>query len=125
MVPAPDELRAGLLAQMAGKRPADLLFAGPLGGALSDRNVAERHLDPACKRAGVERLTFHMLRHAYCSWMVAGGMPLAEVANLVGHSSTRMLEQRYAHLQPGVHDRARDTLAAVRAARPRGKDAAR
>ena len=30
-----------------------LMFSGPHGGVLSDRNVNRRHLAPACRRAGV------------------------------------------------------------------------
>jgi integrase len=109
---------------MTGKASDDLLFPGPRGGGLSDRNVNTRHLGPACDRAGVKRLTFRHLRHAYCSWAVASGMPMTEVAALVGHASTRMLEKHYAHLQPNLHDRARDMLAKVRGRRNDGHSAA-
>lgn len=123
VVPVPADLQPALRDKLVGLAPDELVFAGPRGGGLSDRNVNERHLAPACERAGVEPITFHALRHYYASVMVAGGMGLAEVAHLLGHSSTRMVEQRYAHLQPGVHDRALETLASARSGKVEAKSA--
>jgi integrase len=37
---------------------------------------------------------------------VSGGLPLFEVARLLGHRDTRMVETTYGHLTPGLHDRA-------------------
>ena len=46
-VAIPDRLRSSVLAQLTDKSRHDLVFAGPRGGGLSDRNVAQRHLLPA------------------------------------------------------------------------------
>lgn len=91
-----------------------LLFTGPHGGALSDRNVNRRHLAPACRRAGVEVFSFHATRHAHISWLVADGVGLLEIAKHVGHTSTRMIEQVYGHLRPGVHDRVAEAIERAR-----------
>ena len=40
-------------------------------------------------------------------------MPLFEVARLAGHSSTKLIEERYGHLAPGAHDRASAILSAT------------
>jgi len=50
-------------------------------------------------------MTFHGFRHTYCSLALMGGVPMAVVAQNVGHASTRMLEKHYAHLAPS-HSRA-------------------
>ncbi len=49
--------------------------------------------------------TFHVPRHTYASRLVQRGVPLYDVAKLLGHSSIRMTE-RYAHLAPEGLDRA-------------------
>lgn len=115
-VPVPEWLRDELLERTAGKQPGDLVFTGPHGGTLSDRNVNERHLTPACERAGVPRFTFHALRHHYISVLVAEGRPLWEIAKIVGQADTKLIEKRYAHLAPTAHE---DALAALGAARRR------
>lgn len=57
-------------------------------------------MDRACETACLERLTFHELRHTYASALVNKGMPLLQVAALLGHSDTRMVERHYGHLCP-------------------------
>jgi integrase len=43
-------------------------------------------------------LHFYSLRHHFISALVAGGAPLLAVAKLVGHKSTKMIEEHYGHL---------------------------
>ena len=56
-------------------------------------------LERACTRAGIERITPHVLRHTCASWQVQAGVPLYSVQRWLGHSTIKMTE-RYAHLAP-------------------------
>jgi integrase len=53
----------------------------------------------ACRRAGIENFTPHDLRHTCAAWLVQAGVPLAEIRDLLRHSTVEMTE-RYAHLAP-------------------------
>jgi len=64
------------------------------------KSEAQRPLEQVCKRANVETLTFHELRHTYASRLIMRGASLLVVANQLGHSSTRMVEKHYGHLAP-------------------------
>lgn len=103
----------------AGLRGGDLLFTHE---AFLDMRrvepetqtpVAKRHRDwkasdqkrpmkAACEAAGIEPLGFHQLRHSYASALVNSGIPLAFVAQMLGHSDTRMVERHYGHLAPSA-----------------------
>lgn len=64
-------------------------------------------------RAGLGRRHVHELRHAAASLMLAGGSPLLEVSRVLGHSSTRITGEVYAHLEHEALRGAVDRLAGV------------
>ena len=53
----------------------------------------------ACQTVGIDDFRFQDLRHTCSAWLVTAGVPLAEVRDILGHSSVQMTE-RYAHLAP-------------------------
>lgn len=63
------------------------------------RGYAPKAFKTACHRAGIEDVSYHTIRHTFCSRMVQAGVPLYAVQQIVGHS-TPVMTQRYAHLAP-------------------------
>jgi len=55
-------------------------------------------MEDAVKRAKVLRITFHQLRHTYCSLSLMAGMPEMVLAKNLGHKDTRMIHLHYGHL---------------------------
>ena len=78
------------------------MFASNTGTALNARNVARRGFEPALKEAGlytaIPKITFHDLRHAFASLMVAQGANSIELATVMGHRDSRTTETIYIHL---------------------------
>lgn len=71
-----------------------------------------RRARAACEKIAPERrrqIGFHALRHTAASWMVQDGVPLYEVAKILGHG-TVYVTARYAHLVPDFAKRGTDSL---------------
>ena len=60
----------------------------------------------ACASAGLRDFVIHDLRHTCAAHLISAGVALAEVRDLLGHS-TIMMTERYAHLAPA---RVRDAV---------------
>lgn len=52
----------------------------------------------ARKRANLEHVRFHDLRHTFASWAIAAGVDLRLLKEMMGHSTMQMTS-RYAHLE--------------------------
>lgn len=66
------------------------------------KSEQQRPMNAACKAAQIAPLGFHQLRHSYASALVNAGVPLAFIAEQLGHSDTRMVEKHYGHLAPSA-----------------------
>ncbi|HIJ63668.1 MAG TPA: site-specific integrase [Rhodospirillaceae bacterium] len=88
---------------------------GGLGGDEAKRGRAVPFNNPfstwdtARKRAGLEDVNLHDLRHTFASRLIMRGVPLLTVSKLLGHHSIQMT-MRYAHLAPDAFDAAIDLL---------------
>jgi integrase len=95
-----DEGVALFNALAAGKNGDDLIFRRADGGQWGASQQA-RPIAKASKRANLTpAATFHVLRHTYASALAMRGVPMAVIAQQLGHADTRMTERHYAHLAP-------------------------
>jgi site-specific recombinase XerD len=69
-----------------------------------------RGLKKACRKAGLEGVTWHTLRHTFASRLTGGGVDLVTVKELLGHSSIAVT-MRYAHTNAESKSRAVRVLA--------------
>lgn len=98
-VPLSDELRAALR-ELPSRFAGHLVFPA-LGGRYLRKNECKWPLWRACKRAGLRRVGWHVLRHTFASHLVMRGVSLRAVQELLGHRDIKMT-MRYAHLAPDV-----------------------
>lgn len=95
----------------AGKAADDLLLT-KIDGTAWGKSEQFRRIRAACTAAKIiPTVNFHSLRHTTASLLVEAGTPLAFVAELLGHSDTRMVSKHYAHLAPSImHQTIRSNL---------------
>ncbi len=74
----------------------DLVFASPYGRVV-DPARARRRLAAICAEANIPRVTPNELRHSCASLLSDDGVPIERIADLLGHTTTRMVEQTYRH----------------------------
>lgn len=86
----------------------ELVFCD-LDGKLLNKGECKWPLWRACKKAGLRRIGWHVLRHTFASHLVMRGVPLKAVQELLGHATIEMT-MRYAHLAPAVQRQAVETL---------------
>lgn len=64
------------------------------------KNAYRRQLLSASRRAKIDPpANFHMIRHSYASAMKLAGVDDTIIATALGHSSTRMVQEHYGHLE--------------------------
>lgn len=64
----------------------------------------------AVEAAGLEGVSPHVLRHTAAVHMAEGGIPMSEIAQFLGHSSTAVTERTYARFSPSHLRTAADIL---------------
>jgi integrase len=73
---------------------SEYIFTGPNGKPLAD---IRRAFNTACRKAGINDLHFHDLRHTGASHLAMSGATLQTVQKQLGHTNITMT-QRYSHL---------------------------
>lgn len=68
------------------------------GGEPVTPNYATRSLPALLEAAGLPRIRLHDLRHSTATLLLERGISSMEVATLLGHSTTRLTDDRYGHL---------------------------
>jgi len=102
-----ERLAAGPLWEDSG-----LVFTTPTGGPIESRSVARRWR-ALCHRHGLRPLRFHDLRHTAASLLLAQGVQLRAVMDVLGHSCISVTMDTYAHVMPELLREAADRMDAL------------
>lgn len=95
LVPINRTARAALVEAQAGSvAPYVIEWAGE-----RVRSV-RKGLAAAASRAGISAVTPHVLRHTAAVWMAEAGTPMSEIAQYLGHRTSRVTEMVYARYSP-------------------------
>jgi integrase len=94
-VPMTDTLRAALqTAREMARSDYVIEYGGKRVGSV------KKGLAAAGRRAGLGHVTPHMLRHSAAVWMAEAGVPMAEIAQVLGHRDAKITASVYAVFSP-------------------------
>lgn len=97
-VPLSDEGVEFFKRQTAGRKGDELLLAHASGEQWGESHQA-RPMREACERAKIApAVSFHDLRNTYGALLAMEATPIKVIAELLGHTDTRITEKHYAHL---------------------------
>ena len=88
----------------------DLIFPNESAKPKSALNMYNRKFLPAVKKAKINKLRFHDLRHTYASLLIDQGENIKYIQNQIGHASIKVTLDIYGHLMKGVNKEAASRL---------------
>ncbi len=103
-----------LVAQaIVGKSRNELIFPRLDGKKWGAAHQA-RPMLAACRAAGLDPASFHDLRRTYGARLARKGVPMAVIAEALGHADERITRKHYAHLAPSyVAETIREAVAGL------------
>ncbi len=89
----------------------DFVFANETGGPLDGQNLAYRTLKPILKAAGLpSQFRWYDCRHCCATLLLAAGENPKVVSERLGHATVAFTLDRYAHVLPGMQEKAASKL---------------
>ena len=114
-----EALRAHRVRQVEDKLKAplwvndwDLVFTDEVGRPVESRGLHDEFVG-LLDRAKVRRVRFHDLRHGAATYLLAQGVPMKVVQDVLGHSQISMTADLYSHVVPELRRDAADRMGDV------------
>jgi integrase len=104
------EHRKRMLAEGHAAAP---VFCDTEGNHLRRPNVARRSFFKILKKAGLPQMRFHDLRHTCATMLALANVPTKVTSERLGHGSTQVTENIYAHVLPTMQKQAADTMTTI------------
>lgn len=97
------QMEERLLAGGRWSNQHDLVFTTTIGTPL-DPDYVSKEFARQLERAGLRHVRFHDLRHSCASLLLAQGVPMRVVMEVLGHSTITLTANTYSHVLPSLLD---------------------
>lgn len=84
---------------------SEYIFSSPTGGPISPDSVLHM-LQRVLKRAGLEKIRFHDLRHTFATMALQNGVDVKTLSGMLGHYSAGFTLDTYAHVTTAMQTNA-------------------
>jgi len=81
-------------------QPDDFVFHSERGTPLNPYNVLSRAIHPACKRAGLRPVSWHVFRYTYSTWADPTGESIKAMQAQLGHTNSKLTLSVYTQPMP-------------------------
>jgi integrase len=88
----------------------NLVFPNTLGGYYDVNNWRARWFSRLLRRAGLPRIRPHDLRHTSATLLLARGVPVKVVSEMLGHANVGITLSVYGHVLPHMQEQAASTM---------------
>ena len=99
-VPLPSFIQEML--QARSNNDNSLVFPDSQTGGYIFNKKPLRHLQKLCRELSLPQITFHDLRHSFCTRLFEAGVPIKTVQHLMGHSDIAITAATYTHVMKEV-----------------------
>ncbi len=86
------------------------VFCNAVGNVMDASGMVKRSFKPLLLRAGLPLIRFHDLRHSTASLLLAMGVHVKIVAEMLGHSQVSLCLDTYSHVLPSIQEEAVNRL---------------
>jgi len=81
--------------------PEDLVFQSVAKGApMRDNNILARHMKPAARKLGINRVNWQVLRRSCATWLQQAGVDVKDAQGIMRHSRASTTQDVYQQLVP-------------------------
>jgi integrase len=91
-------------------QPGGLIFATEGGTIVNPSNLRNRSFKPLLKRADLQPIRFHDLRHTCATLLLSKSVNPKVVSEMLGHASISITLDIYSHLLPDMQEKAVEAL---------------
>ena len=91
----------------------NLVFPNKVGALTEVRAFVRHWWIPLIRKAGLPFIRFHDMRHTAATILLARGMPIKAVSEMLGHSNVSITLNLYAHVLPHMQQQLADEMDAV------------
>jgi len=88
----------------------DLVFPNTIGRPTEPNSFRYRWWNRLVRRAGLPRIRFHDLRHTAATLLLARGVPVKVVSEMLGHANVSITLNLYGHVLPHMQQQAAETM---------------
>lgn len=88
----------------------NLVFPNTIGRPVDVRSFQRRWWHRLIRKSGLPYIRFHDLRHTAATLLLARGMPVKAVSEMLGHSSAAITLNLYGHVLPHMQQQLAETM---------------